>query len=71
MTLKQQIKILCIQMNISLATLAKKIDMSPQNFGQRLSRDSFSPNDLKKMAEVLGIEYESTFTLNDGTKIKM
>lgn len=71
MTLKQQIKILCIQKNITMALLAEKLGTSPQNLSQRLAKESLTIKDFKRIAKELDIEYESAFILEDGTRISL
>ena len=54
---------------ISQATLARAIDMTPSNFNQKIKRDTFSKEELEKIAIALGASYKSYFEFPDGTKI--
>lgn len=69
MTISEQIKILCIRNNISVAELARRFGTSPQNFAARLRRETFTIADLEKIAEVTGCEFERKFILESGEKV--
>jgi transcriptional regulator with XRE-family HTH domain len=71
MTTAEQLKILCIQMNISMSELARRIGQSPQNFSAKLKRGTITDTDLVKIADVLNILYEQSFILPDGKKIQL
>ena len=42
---------------ISQAALARAIGMSPSNFNQKIKRDTFTDEELKKIADALGAIY--------------
>lgn len=67
--MEQQIKMLCVKLNISVSELARKCGKSPQAFNQKLKRGTLTPTDLFKIAEVVGCQYESVFIFPDGTRI--
>ena len=69
MTTNEQVKILCILNGISEAELARRLGKSPQNFNAKMKRQSFTIKDLDKIAEVLGVKFESFFVLENGDKI--
>lgn len=69
MTISEQIKVLCVRQNISLAELARRMGKSPQSFNAKLKRCSFTVEELEKIAEVTGVEFERKFILVDGDKI--
>ena len=69
MTISEQIKVLCVRQNISLAELARRLGKSPQSFNSKMKRGSFTVEDLEKIAEVAGVEFERKFILMDGEKI--
>ena len=51
-------------------TLATLLDIKPPTLSIKIKRDNFSESDLKKIADVLGYEYEAVFTdKNTGKKI--
>lgn len=69
MTTSEQIKVLCVRMGISVSELARRIGQSPQNFNAKLKRGTITEKDLIKIADILVISYEQTFTLPNGEKI--
>lgn len=69
MTIAEQIKVLCVRRNISLAELARLTGQSPQNLNSKLKRESFTVSDLEKIADVVGAEYEHSFVLENGERI--
>ena len=69
MTISEQIKILCVRQNISVAELARRLGKSPQSFNSKLKRESFTIDDLNKIADVTGSIFERKFILSDGEKI--
>ena len=69
MTISEQIKVLCVRQNISLAEFARRLGKSPQSFNSKMKRESFTVEDLEKIAEVTGATFERKFILMDGEKV--
>lgn len=69
MSIEQNIKILCVKNEISLAQLAKRLDMTPQAFNQKLKRGTFSLDDLKSIAMVSNCQLDCAFVFANGDKI--
>lgn len=69
MTIAEQIKILCVRSNISVAELARRIGTTPQNLNAKMKRESFTINDLEKIASVVSCTFERHFVLDSGDKI--
>ncbi len=69
MTMAQKINMAVAYKGISQAALARAINMTPSNFNQKLKRETFSTEELAKIATALGCIYEFGFTFPDGTKI--
>lgn len=65
------IKELCEQMNISVSELARRIGQTPQNFNKKLKRETVTLDELKAIADVLGVRFEQAFVLPDGDEIKI
>ena len=42
MTISEQIKVLCVRSDISVAELARRIGTTPQNFNGKMKRESFT-----------------------------
>lgn len=69
MKISDQIKVLCTRCEISRAELARRTGQSPQNFNGKLKRESFSIEELEKIAEATGTNFERYFVLSNGEKI--
>ena len=70
MTTAEMIKELCEQMNISVSELARRIGQTPQNFNKKLKRETVTLDELKAIADVLGVKFVQAFILPDGYEIK-
>lgn len=71
MNIEHSIKILCVKNDISLAQLAKRLDMTPQAFNQKLKRGTFYLDDLKSIAMVTNCNFDCSFVLANGDKIEL
>ena len=71
MTTAEMIKELCEQMNISVCELARRIGQTPQNFNKKLKRETVTLDELKAIADVLGVRFEQEFVLPYGDEIKI
>ena len=69
MAQSEQIKILCVKLDMSVSELARLYGASPQAFSQKLKRGSFTSEELKKIAKCVGCEFESSFILPNGDKV--
>ncbi len=70
MSMERKIKTAIAYSKTSQAQLAKSIGMTASNFSQKLKRETFTEEELKKIAEALGASYEPfSFTFEDGMKI--
>ena len=69
MTISEQIKVLCVRNNISIAELARRLGKSPQCLNSKMKRESFTIRDLEEIAEVTGTSFERNFILDNGEKI--
>jgi conserved domain protein len=61
MDIKEYIKLCCVKRNISNAELARRLEQTPQNFNQKMQRNSFQSNELEKIAEALDSELDIKF----------
>ena len=64
MTTSDMIRQLCEKMNISLAELCRRIGQTPQNFNKKLMRNTVSVEEMKAIADALGIIFEQRFIIN-------
>jgi transcriptional regulator with XRE-family HTH domain len=69
MNTEQQINMAAAYKGMSQAALARAINMTPSNFNQKIKRDTFTKEELQKIAAALGADYYSYFVFPDGTKI--
>lgn len=69
MTISEQIKVLCVRCSVSEAELARRLGKSPQSFNSKMKRESFTVNDLEKIAEALGVGFKREFVLANGEKV--
>ncbi len=69
MATSEQLKILCVKLNISVSELARRCGTSPQAFSQKMKREGFTPAELKEVAGAVGCEYESSFILPNGERV--
>ena len=53
MTISEQIKVLCVRSNISMAELARRIGVSPQSLSAKMKRESFTISDLEEIADAV------------------
>ncbi len=71
MTTSEQIKVLCVRMDISISELARRIGQSPQNLSAKLKRGTITDSELIMIADKLNISFEQSFTLPNGEKISI
>ena len=70
MKISEQIKVLCVRSNISVAELARRVGTTPQNFNSKMKRESFTISDLEYLAETVGCSFERHFILPDEKRFK-
>lgn len=62
MGMVQSIRIAMVKRgNISEAELARRVGVTPQNFNHKMKRDNFTENDLREIAEALGLKLDISF----------
>lgn len=66
MTRAELIKNLCKQQDISIAELARRIGQSRQNLYKKLQRDTLMIDEIKQIADALGVKFEQSFTIPSG-----
>lgn len=69
MNISEQIRVLCVRSNISIAELARRTNYSPQSFSGKLKRASFTIDELERIAEATGTTFERTFIMPSGDRI--
>lgn len=61
MDIKEYIKLCCVKRNISNAELARLTNQTPQNFNQKMQRNSFQTAELEKIANALDSDLRVQF----------
>ena len=69
MTISEQIKVLCVRSDISVAELARRIGTTPQNFNGKMKRGSFTIAELEDIAGAVNSSFERKFILKNGEKV--
>jgi len=69
MQISEQIRVLCVRCNVSEAELARRLGKSPQSFNSKMKRETFTVNDLEKIATALGVSFKRNFILKNGEEI--
>lgn len=69
MTISEQIRVLCVRSNISVAELARRIGKSPQTFNAKMKRESFKIHELEVIANAVSARFERKFILPNGDDI--
>lgn len=69
MSISEQIKVLCVRSNISLAELARRLGTSPQSLSAKMKRESFTVSDLDAIADAVGARFIRKFELYNGEEV--
>ena len=69
MTISEEIKVLCVRSNISMAELARRLGISPQSLSAKMKRESFTVSDLDCIADAVGASFSRKFVLHNGEEI--
>lgn len=69
MTIEQKIKMALSYTGISQSELARKLGTTPQNFNQKLKRNSLTKEEMEQIAKALGGSWRAEFVFGDGTVI--
>ena len=68
-TISEQIRVLCVRSNISVAELARRLGKSLQSFNSKLKRESFTIKNLEEIAEATGTSFRRNYILPNGEEI--
>ncbi len=69
MRIDDQIKLLCLKSDMSLAEMARRLDKTPQAFNQKMKRGNFTVEELADIALVSGCELKCEFTYSNGDTV--
>ena len=67
MTAGEKLRIIMERKRVSMGAMAEGTGPSRQNLSNKMKRDDFSEQELRKMAEVLGCSINIQFIDSDGT----
>lgn len=65
MGMSEKIKIVLVKRKMTITALAESLGTTRSNLSGKLSRDNFSENELREIAEALNCEVDIIFTLKD------
>ncbi len=71
MTTSELVKKLCQQQGLSFSELARRIGQTRQNLYKKMKRETLTLEELKEIANAVGATFEQSFTLLDGTRLKI
>mgnify|MGYP003468347918 FL=1 len=69
MDVTKKIKHLLLEKDVTATALAEKIGMTQSNISYKMTKNSYSIDDLKNIAAALDCELEINFVLPNGDKI--
>ena len=69
MRIDEQLKIICLKADISLAELSRRLSKTPQAFSQKMKRGHFTVEELEDIALVSGCQLKCEFVYPNGEKI--
>ena len=69
MDVTKKIKHLLLEKDVTATLLAEKIGMTQSNISYKMTKNSYSVDDLKNIADALDCELEINFVLPNGDKI--
>ena len=68
MRIDEQLKMLCLKSDMSLAEMARRLNKTPQAFNQKMKRGNFTVEELRDIAIVTGCELNCEFVYPNGDK---
>lgn len=71
MRIDEQIKMLCVKSDLSQSEMARRLNKSPQAFGQKIKRGNFTIDELNDIALASGCQIECKFIYPNGETIKI
>ena len=69
MRIDDQLKMLCLKSNMSLAEMARRLNKTPQAFNQKIKRGNFSVEELANIALVSRCELKCEFIYSNGETV--
>ena len=69
MNISKKVKHLLLEKNVNATELAKKVGITQPAISYKMTNNSYSIEDLEKIAAALDCQLEINFVLNSGEKI--
>lgn len=69
MRIDEQLKMICLKSDMSLAEMARRLNKTPQAFNQKMKRGNFSIEELRDIALVAGCELKCEFVYPNVGKV--
>jgi DNA-binding Xre family transcriptional regulator len=60
-----KVRILLIKRKMTMSELADRIETTPQNLSNKLSRDNFTEKEMKAISDALACKLDINFTLEE------
>ena len=71
MRIDEQLKMLCLKSDMSLAEMARRLNKTPQAFNQKMKRGNFTVAELMDIALVSGCELKCEFVYPNGETVSI
>lgn len=71
MRIDEQLKILAVKNNMTLAQIGERMDKSPQAFSTKMKRGNYTLDELEEIAVATGASLHCSFELPNGEIIKL
>lgn len=65
LTMAEKISIVMRRRGMTMTDLADKLGQSRQNLSNKMSRDNFTEQELRRIAEALNCDYKASFVMID------
>ncbi len=69
MTIEQKIKMALSYSGVSQSEIARRIGTTPQNFSQKVKRNTLTKEEMEQIAAAIGGSWRAEFVFPDGTVI--
>lgn len=69
MDLSKKVRLLMAELNLTATKMAEMAGISQSNFSKKMKNNSFSIEDLEKIADAAGVKFEAHFLLENGERV--
>ena len=71
MRIDEQLKMICAKSDLSMAEIARRLNQSPQAFGQKVKRGNLTIDDLSDIALASGCQFRCSFVYPNGDTVQI